>query len=118
MVGGFREFARGCTLAGGMQSRAVRMSHVSFSYGGSTVLVDANLSVELFWVTIDERAARLAGVRVTACDLHVHPDNGRGGVHRVAYDSHDLPEPGMGCGDSSLGSGSNDLSGIPFFLVI
>lgn len=66
MVGGFREFARGCTLAGGMQSRAVRMSHVSFSYGESTVLVDANLSIELFWVTIDERAARLAGVRVTA----------------------------------------------------
>lgn len=69
MVGGFREFARGCTLAGGMQSRAVRMSHVSFSYGGSTVLVDANLSVELFWVTIDERAARLAGVRVTAVNF-------------------------------------------------
>lgn len=52
-----------------MQSRAVRMSHVSFSYGGSTVLVDANLSVELFWVTIDERAARLAGVRVTAVNF-------------------------------------------------
>lgn len=69
MVGGFREFARGCTLAGGIQSRAVRMSHVSFSYGGSTVLVDANLSVELFWVTIDERAARLAGVRVTAVNF-------------------------------------------------
>ena len=33
------------------------------------MLVDANLSVELFWVTIDERAARLAGVRVTAVNF-------------------------------------------------
>ena len=66
MVGGFREFARGCTLAGGMQSRAVRVSRGSFSCGESAGRVDARLSIARCWVSVDARAARLAGVRVTA----------------------------------------------------